>query len=59
MPGTVAVERGQPVAIRKQGVVAAVIGNFVEWNEFANYATLAVVIAQLFGCSRDGYETRP
>ena len=34
--------------MRKKAVVAAVIGNFVEWYDFTIYGYLAVVIAPLF-----------
>ena len=41
-------ERTQPGGVRKRAVVAAVIGNFIEWYDFTLYGYLAVVIAPLF-----------
>ncbi len=41
-------ERVRPGEARKKAVVAAVIGNFVEWYDFTIYGYLAVVIAPLF-----------
>ncbi len=46
---TTAVEEKMPLnRARKKAVVAAVIGNFIEWYEFTIYGLLAVVIAPLF-----------
>ncbi|MEW6637063.1 MAG: MFS transporter, partial [Actinomycetota bacterium] len=39
--------------VRKKAVVAAVIGNFVEWYDFTIYGYLAVVIAPLFFPTED------
>src|ERR671916_2737878 len=41
-------ERAQPGGLRKRAVIAAVIGNFIEWYDFTLYGYLAVVIAPLF-----------
>jgi MFS transporter, MHS family, proline/betaine transporter len=41
-------ERTQPGGVRKRAVIAAVIGNFIEWYDFTLYGYLAVVIAPLF-----------
>src|SRR4051812_33433344 len=41
-------ERTQPGGVRKRAVIAAVIGNFIEWYDFTLYGYLAVVIASLF-----------
>lgn len=46
-------ERVQPGEARKKAVVAAVIGNFVEWYDFTIYAYFAVVIAPLFFPAED------
>jgi MFS transporter, MHS family, proline/betaine transporter len=39
--------------LRKRAVVAAVIGNFIEWYDFTIYGYLAVVIAPLFFPTED------
>ena len=41
-------ERTQPGGVRKRAVIAAVIGNFIEWYDFTLYGYLAVVFAQLY-----------
>lgn len=44
-----AVEEKMPLnRARKKAVIAAVIGNFIEWYEFTIYGLLAVVLAPLF-----------
>ncbi|MBD8496043.1 MFS transporter [Pseudomonas syringae] len=49
---TTAVEQVDPVTLRKV-IVAAAIGNFVEWFDFAVYGFLATTIALLFFPSGD------
>ena len=41
-------ESTQSGGVRKRAVIAAVIGNFIEWYDFTLYGYLAVVIAPLF-----------
>jgi MFS transporter, MHS family, proline/betaine transporter len=41
-------ERTQPGGVRKRAVIAAVIGNFIEWYDFTLYGYLAVVFAQVY-----------
>lgn len=53
MEGTATGDRVQPGGVRKRAVVAAVIGNFIEWYDFTIYGYLAVVIAPLFFPSED------
>lgn len=48
MSTTVVEASTTPHSARKRAVVAAVIGNFIEWYEFTIYGFLAVVIAPLF-----------
>ncbi|ABG03441.1 General substrate transporter [Rubrobacter xylanophilus DSM 9941] len=48
MTATTAGGEAYPGRVRKKAVVAAVIGNFVEWYDFTIYGYLAVVIAPLF-----------
>lgn len=53
MSVTAAGERAHPERVRKKAVVAAVIGNFVEWYDFTIYGYLAVAIAPLFFPAED------
>lgn len=53
MDGTATGDRVQPGGVRRKAVVAAVIGNFIEWYDFTIYGYLAVVIAPLFFPSED------
>jgi MFS transporter, MHS family, proline/betaine transporter len=53
MAGTAAGERAHPGGARKRAVIAAVIGNFVEWYDFTIYGYFAVVIAPLFFPTED------
>lgn len=53
MAETAVGDRAQPGGVRKRAVVAAVIGNFIEWYDFTIYGYLAVVIAPLFFPSED------
>jgi MHS family proline/betaine transporter-like MFS transporter len=46
-------DRAHPGGVRKRAVVAAVIGNFIEWYDFTLYGYLAVAIAPLFFPSED------
>lgn len=46
-------DKVQPAEVRKKAVIAAVIGNFVEWYDFTIYGYLAVVIAPLFFPAED------
>ncbi len=48
MASNVAVEDTRTSGIRKRAVIAAVIGNFIEWYDFTIYGYLAIVIAPLF-----------
>jgi MHS family proline/betaine transporter-like MFS transporter len=40
-------------ATRRRAVVAATMGNFVEWYDFTIYGYFATVIAELFFTSED------
>ena len=53
MAQTAVGDRAHPGGVRKRAVVAAVIGNFIEWYDFTIYGYLAVVIAPLFFPSED------
>ncbi len=53
MSVTAAGERTQPGGMSKRAVIAAVIGNFIEWYDFTIYGYLAVVIAPLFFPAED------
>ena len=55
MAETAVGERIQPGGMRKKAVVAAVIGNFVEWYDFTIYGYLAVVLAPLFFPTEDRF----
>ena len=53
MAETAVGDRSHPGGVRKRAVVAAVIGNFIEWYDFTLYGYLAVAIAPLFFPSED------
>ena len=55
MAETAVEDRAHPGGVRKRAVVAAVMGNFIEWYDFTIYGYLAVVIAPLFFPSEDAW----